>query len=272
MPMATCFSHPAVPLAIVCWFPSLRRRSLLVAASLLSAAPDLDAFGYFSGVPYEAWCGHRGCTHSLLCAGVVAALLTPRLAARSGVPKARVAAFLFAACASHGVVDMATNGGHGIALLWPFTDERWFWPWQPIEVAPLGIRAFFSAWGVEVLASEFVWLWLPAIVLGAIGLCLRRPRPGATCAPTGSITSAGSSRALVRSPAARPRDAHEDDLRARCVRVDDVEDAVEPEGGLGRGGRVHGVLSIDVAADRHAVVLGLLQFRDQTARPRPRRS
>src|SRR5678815_3214707 len=108
-PMASCFSHPAVPLAIACWFPSLRQRSLLVAASLLSAAPDLDAFGYFAGVPYEAWCGHRGCTHSLLCAGVVAALLTPWLAGRSGVPKARVAAFLFAAGASHGVVDMATD-------------------------------------------------------------------------------------------------------------------------------------------------------------------
>jgi inner membrane protein len=75
--MATCFSHPAVPLAIACWFPSLRRPSLLVAASLLSAAPDLDAIGYFAGVPYEAWCGHRGCTHSIVFAALVAAALTP---------------------------------------------------------------------------------------------------------------------------------------------------------------------------------------------------
>jgi inner membrane protein len=79
------------------------------------------------------------------------------------------------AMASHGIVDMATNGGHGIALLWPFSDQRLFWPWQPIEVAPLGIAAFFSQWGLEVLASEFVWLWLPAIVIGAIGLLVRRP-------------------------------------------------------------------------------------------------
>ena len=48
-------------------------------------------------------------------------------------------------------------------------------PWQPIEVAPLGIRAFFSQWGLDVLASELVWLWLPAIMIGVIGLLVRRP-------------------------------------------------------------------------------------------------
>jgi hypothetical protein len=26
-----------------------------------------------------------------------------------------------------------------------------------------------------VLVSEFVWLWLPAIVIGAVGLLVRRP-------------------------------------------------------------------------------------------------
>ena len=173
--MATCFSHPAVPLAIACWFPSLRRPSLLLAASILSAAPDLDAIGYFAGVPYESWCGHRGCTHSLLFAAAIGAVLAPWLARRNQLPRARVAAFLAVAMASHGIVDMATNGGLGIALLWPFSDARLFWPWQPIEVAPLGIRAFFSQWGLDVLASELVWLWLPAIVIGAIGLLVRRP-------------------------------------------------------------------------------------------------
>jgi inner membrane protein len=172
--MASCFSHPAVPLAIACWFPALRRPSLLVPACLLSAAPDLDAIGYFAGVPYESWCGHRGCTHSLGCALAVATALAPWLARRSHLRTAPVWWFLFAAWASHGIVDMATNGGLGIALLWPFSTERFFWPLQPIQVAPLGIRAFFSEWGLEVLASEAVWLWLPALLLGLPGLWLRR--------------------------------------------------------------------------------------------------
>lgn len=173
--MASCFSHPAIPLAIACWVPSLRRPSLLVAASIASAAPDLDAIGYFLGVPYESWCGHRGCTHSMVFGLLVALLVGPWLARHSGVPRLHVIGFLFAAWASHGLVDMATNGGHGIAVLWPFGEERWFWPWQPIQVAPLGIAAFFSVWGLEVLASEALWLWLPAIGCGAVGLWVRRP-------------------------------------------------------------------------------------------------
>lgn len=184
--MATCFSHPAIPLAIACWVPSLRRPSLLITASLLSAAPDLDAIGYILGVPYEAWCGHRGCTHSLVFSLAFAALLARPLARRCRVPAMRVWWFFAVSMASHGLVDMATNGGHGIALLWPFTTERFFWPWQPIEVAPLGIRAFFSQWGLEVLASEAVWLWLPAAIVGALGLSLRRAPPPTSSPPAAS--------------------------------------------------------------------------------------
>ncbi len=180
--MATCFSHPTVPLLIACWAPSLRRPSLLITASLLSAAPDLDAIGFFLGVPYGAWYGHRGCSHSVVFALLTAALLAPPFARRCELPRARVFAFFAAAMASHGLIDMATNGGHGIAVLWPFTTDRLFWPWQPIEVAPLGIAAFFSAWGLEVLLSEAIWLWLPAVVLGGLGLWLRRPP-----APAGSL-------------------------------------------------------------------------------------
>ncbi len=183
--MASCFSHPAVPLAIAGWVPSLRRRSLLVTAALLSAAPDLDALGYFAGVPYQAWCGHRGCTHSLLFALLPAVLLGPWLARRTGVPRGCVIAFFGAAMASHGLVDMATNGGRGIALLWPFADWRLFWPVTPIEVAPLGVRAFFSVRGLEVLASEAVWLWLPALLIGGLGLWLRRPSRAVGDRPAG---------------------------------------------------------------------------------------
>lgn len=181
--MSTCFSHPVVPLAIACWFPSLRTPSRLLAASLLSSAPDLDAFGYFAGVPYEAWCGHRGCTHSVVFAALLALLPTAWLARRNDLPRRRVVAFLFAAAASHGLVDMATNGGLGIAVWWPFDATRHFWPVQPLEVPPLGILAFFSAWGVHVLASEALWLWLPAAVVGAIGLGVRRPPRAAAPAP-----------------------------------------------------------------------------------------
>ncbi|NIM77978.1 MAG: hypothetical protein GTO20_04240 [Candidatus Aminicenantes bacterium] len=59
--------------------------------------------------------------------------------------------YFFLLTASHGVLDAFTNGGLGIALLSPFDTTRHFSPWQPIEVAPIGIWAFFSDWGVKVM-------------------------------------------------------------------------------------------------------------------------
>lgn len=175
--MASCFSHPAVPLAIACWVPKVRRRALLVGAAMLSAAPDLDAIGYFLGVPYEAWHGHRGCTHSLVFALVTGLVVGPWLGRKCGVEPWRAAMFLCAAMASHGLVDMMTDGGLGIALFWPFSQERLFFAFRPIAVAPLGVRAFFSSWGLEVLASEAVWIWLPCTVAGFVGFFVTRRTP-----------------------------------------------------------------------------------------------
>jgi len=175
--MASVLSHPAVPLAIACWTPSLRRPSLLIAGALLSAAPDLDVIGYWAGVPYDAWCGHRGFTHSIAFALCCALALAPALARWCGVPVRRVVAYFWAAMASHGVVDMATNGGYGIALFWPFSTARMFWPCNPIEVATLSVGAFFSEHGMVVLQSELIWLWLPAALIGGVGLFRTRRRP-----------------------------------------------------------------------------------------------
>jgi hypothetical protein len=47
-----------------------------------------------------------------------------------------------------------TNGGLGCALLWPFSDERFFVPWRPIPVAPIGL-AFLSARGLRIAVIEF---------------------------------------------------------------------------------------------------------------------
>jgi inner membrane protein len=183
--VASCFSHPAVPLVLACWAPRLRRRALLVTAALLSAAPDLDAIGYFLGVPYSAWNGHRGGTHSLAAAVLVAGVLGPWLGRRCGVAPWRAIAFLAAAMGSHGLVDMCTDGGLGIALFWPFSDERLFFAFRPIAVAPIGVRAFFTPRGLEVLASEAVWIWAPALVTGAVGWCV------SAAAARGQDTAAG---------------------------------------------------------------------------------
>jgi len=117
--------------------------------------------------------GHRGFTHSLVFAvtlGVIALL------ASGWLRTSRLKAFIFVAlfAASHGLLDMCTNGGRGVALFWPFTNERYFFPWRPIEVSPLTLDRLLSERGAAVLGSELLWVWMPAVVIGAgIGLVRR---------------------------------------------------------------------------------------------------
>jgi hypothetical protein len=49
--------------------------------------------------------------------------------------------------------------------------------------------------------------------------------------------------------------------------MDDVENAIEPDGGLFRLREIHGVLSVDIAAYGHAILLGSLQLREQPGVP-----
>jgi len=78
----------------------------------------------------------------------------------------RLALFVWftAVTASHGLLDALTNGGRGIAFFAPFSDHRYFFPWRPIQVSPIGV-GFFSARGLRVLASEAGWIWVPSAII-----------------------------------------------------------------------------------------------------------
>jgi inner membrane protein len=73
--------------------------------------------------------------------------------------------YLFLATASHGFLDAMTDGGLGVAFFSPFSNKRYFLPWTPIRVSPIGAGRFFSSRGLDVLRTEFLWIWLPAAVL-----------------------------------------------------------------------------------------------------------
>jgi len=129
-----------------------------------AALPDVDAVGLRLGVPYEHPLGHRGLTHSLsfaLCLSAMASWAALRWLLPTDSPWQQVWSFLFVACASHGVLDAMTNGGLGVAFFAPFHDGRWFLPVRPIEVSPIGLKAFWSRRGRRGLVSEFLWIWLP---------------------------------------------------------------------------------------------------------------
>ena len=174
IPMPSIFTHPAVPLAIAAAIgpPHVSRR-LLIAGLFASILPDADVLAFRLGIEYTNQFGHRGFSHSLFFAiaiGAFALILAPWLRTK------RLTVFLFvgAACASHGLLDMLTNGGLGVAYLWPFSDQRYFFPNQVIEVSSLNLRQFFGPAGTKVMLSELCWVWLPAAAVVGTAALLRR--------------------------------------------------------------------------------------------------
>ena len=162
--MPTVITHAIVPLAagIVLGGRRIDRR-LVLAGMAAAMLPDADVIAFGLDIAYADTFGHRGASHSLSFAailGALAALFHRHL--RAG--PALAAAWMFACTASHPLLDALTDGGLGVALAWPWSDARWFAPWRPIEVSPIG-AGFFSRRGLEVLLSEARWIWLPAAAL-----------------------------------------------------------------------------------------------------------
>jgi inner membrane protein len=167
--MPTAFTHAAVGLALSEVLRAPSQTPLFCGLSMaLAAAPDLDILAFPLGIPYGSFFGHRGFFHSLFCAlltGLVVALLSSPAFA---LPWWQLWGYFFLVTASHGILDGFTNGGLGIAFFSPFDTRRYFFPWQPIEVSPIGM-AFFSRWGLRVLRSELLWVWLPlACIVGTV--------------------------------------------------------------------------------------------------------
>jgi len=95
-------------------------------------------------------------------------------------------AFLLFAVTSHGLLDMMTDGGRGVALLWPFDSTRYFAPWRLIRVSPIGTR-FFTSRGMVTAISELQWIWLPCLLVAVSALTVRRFHSGESPLPGGGF-------------------------------------------------------------------------------------
>jgi inner membrane protein len=62
-----------------------------------------------------------------------------------------------------------TDGGLGVAFFAPFSDVRYFFPWRPIVVSPIGVGEFFGPRGLRVMWSELGWVWVPSVVVFLAG-------------------------------------------------------------------------------------------------------
>ena len=164
--MPTIFTHAAVPLCLGLGLGSkVIPRGLLLAGMGLAMLPDADVLAFKFGVAYGDVLGHRGFTHSLLFAFVVPLLVAWLGHKRFKASLARCWAFLTLSLLSHSLLDSITTGGKGVGWLWPWSDERFFAPWQVIKVAPFALSRYTTPYGHQVILSELMWVWLPGVVV-----------------------------------------------------------------------------------------------------------
>lgn len=177
--MPTIFSHAVFAAAtgksvfvnrtVSAWF------WLLTAACAM--VPDADVIGFSFGVERGSLFAHRGFTHSIafsLIFGAFAAVIAARFL-KTGLSYTKLFIFFALATFTHPLLDMLTDGGSGVALFAPFSSERFFFPWRPIEVSPIGL-GFFSERGWTVIASEIIWIWIPTVVILITTAIIRKLR------------------------------------------------------------------------------------------------
>src|SRR5260370_15714129 len=183
--VGSAFSHAVAALGIgACFYrPGVPRR-VWVTGAICSVIPDIDVIGFRFGILYGDFWGHRGFTHSLLFAGLLASGMAFSGFWRGLPSMGRIPlwSYLFLAAANHGFLDAMTDGGLGVAFFSPFDNHRYFLPWTPIRVSPIGVWRFFTDRGLAVLQSEILWIWLPAALLALLFWLMRRRATVSTCA------------------------------------------------------------------------------------------
>jgi inner membrane protein len=171
--MPTIFSHAAAAVAMGQLQTGPLPRGFWLVTAFCAVLPDADVIAFGLGIPYGHLFGHRGLSHSLAFAAVAGALCAWAFG-RGGHAGQRIRFFVHftVVTVSHGLLDGLTDGGRGVAFFAPFDSSRYFLPWRPIAVSPIG-GGFFTArsntgdlrW-LGVFASELVWVWLPFLALG----------------------------------------------------------------------------------------------------------
>ncbi|MGZ3744250.1 MAG: metal-dependent hydrolase [Pseudobdellovibrionaceae bacterium] len=168
--MATIMTHGIVgyTIARICvrqpvspWFWGL--------AVLAPMLPDLDVLGMkYYGIEYKNCFGHRGAFHSLFAAFIGAMILLMVLKGFTRIQGWRLNKDcflgLFLGISSHPLLDALTNGGLGVAVFWPLSCRRYFFPIRPIEVSPLTLSRFFEQ-GIFIMKNEFYYVWIPCFLI-----------------------------------------------------------------------------------------------------------
>jgi inner membrane protein len=175
--LASIISHAVAALGIgACFYTPYIPKRVWAIGALCSVVPDLDVIGFRFGIRYGDFWGHRGFTHSFIFAALVATIAVG-IAFRPALPsisRFSLWMYFFLATASHGLLDAMTDGGLGVAFFAPIDNRRYFFPWTPIRVSPIGIARFFTARCLAVIQTELIWIWLPTGLLAVAAWMIRR--------------------------------------------------------------------------------------------------
>jgi inner membrane protein len=166
MPLST--THALVPVAAaIAVSRPLAHWRLVAFAAVAAMAPDLDALANpMFGLQADSIYSHRGFTHSLFIAmgaGILAAIIHRRLRVRP----LTAAAVVGGAMASHGLLDMVSDTGLPVAILWPLSATRLYADWRPIHGGELEL----SHWATQLpprLEAEFWQLVLPMLAAAIV--------------------------------------------------------------------------------------------------------
>ena len=168
--MPTIITHSVIAASAAYGFRSKKESiKFFILSIVCSILPDADVIGYYYlYIPYHHFFGHRGFFHSPFFA-VLLSIFIVFIFYRKEVTFSKqwwkYVLYFFILTSTHGLFDALTNGGYGIALLSPITNNRFFFPWTPIEVSPLGIKGFLSQRGLAVLTNELLLIWAPSFLI-----------------------------------------------------------------------------------------------------------
>ena len=183
--MASLFGHAVASVALGKAYSSGKMSmNFWMLTVYCSVLPDGDVIAFLFGSPYGNLLGHRGISHSILFAAIIGfavAFFFFRDLGRYSPRWWRYAFFFFFVMILHGISDAMSNGGLGVAFFAPFSSHRYFFPWRPLEVSPIGgLTYFFGREGWIVIKSEFIWIWIPSILLVLVSYGVRKFMHSAT--------------------------------------------------------------------------------------------
>jgi inner membrane protein len=168
--MATFITHPlfGAGAAYVVGQSSKGVRKFIVLSALCQWLPDIDVVSYLFAINEQHALGHRGLTHSLVFAGLVALGIL-----WYGYRDLRIASpgwwtmytWFFVMTALHSVFDAMVASSLGVAFFWPLDTTRYQLPWQPFVDVPVEAAYLWSGrfWYAVFVESQLFSLLLAGL-------------------------------------------------------------------------------------------------------------